>query len=77
MITFKNTERPMPRITTVDPICPCCMGGKYRISQVSKKQILQIKATREKNNSFRIGQVAAKLHYFARLSQNSTDFSIE
>jgi hypothetical protein len=28
------------------------MGGRYRISQVSRKQMLQIKATREKNNSF-------------------------
>ncbi len=67
MITFKITERPIPNMTTVDPIWPGGMGGKYRISQVSKKQILHIKATREKNNSFRIDQVAAKLHYFAHL----------
>ncbi len=42
----------MPNMTTVEAIWPCCMGGRYRISQVSRKQMLQIKATREKNNSF-------------------------
>ena len=67
MITFNITESPMPRMTTVEAICPCCMGGRYRISQVSRKQILQIKATREKNNSFCIDQLGVKLHYFAYL----------
>ena len=67
MITFNITESPIPNITTVEAICPCCIGGRYRMSQVSKKQMLQIKATREKNNSFRIDQVGVKLHYFVQL----------
>lgn len=67
MITFNITERPMPNITTVEAIWPCCIGGRYRMSQVSRKQILQIKATREKNISFRIDQVGVKLHYFVHL----------
>lgn len=67
MITFNITESPIPNITTVEAICPGPIGGRYRISTVSKKQMLQIKATREKNNSFRIDQVGVKLHYFVQL----------
>jgi hypothetical protein len=37
-----------------EPMVLCVTGGKKRISQVSTKQILQIKVTLEKNNSFRI-----------------------
>lgn len=67
MITFNITESPIPNMTTVEAICPCCIGGRYRMSQVSKKQMLQIKATREKNNSRCIDQVGVKLHYFVQL----------
>lgn len=67
MITFNITERPMPSITMVEAICPCCIGGRYRMSQVSKKQILQMKATREKNNNRCIQYVAVKLRYFVHL----------
>lgn len=66
-ITFSITESPMPNMTTVEAIWPCCMGGRYRINQVSRKQMLQMKATREKNNNFCIGRVGVKLHYFAHL----------
>ncbi len=64
MITFTITESPIPNITTVEAICPGSIGGRYRISQVNRKQMLQMKATREKNNSRCIQYVAVKLHFF-------------
>lgn len=38
---------------------------RYCIMNVTAKQTLQINATREKNNNFRIPQLAVKLRYFA------------
>jgi hypothetical protein len=37
----------------------------YCMRKVTRKQTLQINATREKNNNFRIPQLGVKLHYFA------------
>src|SRR5687768_14872101 len=40
----------------------------YCIRKVMRKHTLQINATREKNNNFRIPQLGVKLHYFAHLT---------
>lgn len=61
---FNITARPVPNTTIVDAICPWGDTGRYWISQANRKQILQIKATLQKNNSFRINRVSVKLHYF-------------
>lgn len=36
----------------------------YCTRKVTRKQTLQINATREKNNNFRMAQLGVKLHYF-------------
>lgn len=53
-IIFNINDINRPNISIIDTKCAEGSWGEYFISQANTKQILQIKATRLKNNKFRI-----------------------
>ena len=65
---FTNSANTLPRIIIVDDNTGAGSHEVYCIRKVNKKQTLQINATREKNNNFRMAQLGVKLHYFAHLT---------
>ncbi len=65
MVIFKIKERKIPSTITVEEIAPAGNRGKYLLSQLNRRQQLQIKLTRIKNNTLRISRYPVKLRYFA------------
>ena len=62
---FTKSAKTFPNIIIVDDNTGDGTHDVYCIKKVIMKQTLQRNATREKNNNFRIPQLAVKLHYFA------------
>lgn len=62
---FKNIDTPTPNMITVEEIKPGLKFGRNLLSHDNKRQRLQIKATRMKNNKFCISWYPTKLRYFA------------
>ncbi len=65
MDIFRIKERKIPSTITVELITPAGKRGKYLLSQLTRRQTLQIKLTRIKNNTLRISRYPVKLRYFA------------
>ena len=62
---FITRAKKFPKIRMVDERNSAGSHIVYCIRNVKRKQTLQMNATREKNNNFRIPQLGVKLHYFA------------
>lgn len=65
IIMFITSANTFPIIIMVDEAISPGPQEWYCMRKLIKKQTLQMKATLEKNNNFRIPQLGVKLHYFA------------